>query len=85
MGLLWPHSTATFGSVFGLGFAIEGFSFFTKAIFLPVTVTELGIGLLNVASAPWAHAIGVLALAAAAIGGVAAIVPRALADPGGSE
>src|SRR4051794_33370901 len=28
MGLLWPNFTATFGPVFGLGFAIEGFSFF---------------------------------------------------------
>src|SRR5439155_19879385 len=27
MGLLWPNFTATFGGVFGLGFAIEGFSF----------------------------------------------------------
>src|SRR3954468_17322460 len=26
MGLLWPNFTATYGSVFGLGFAIEGFS-----------------------------------------------------------
>ena len=26
MGLLWPDFTATFGSVFGLGFALEGFS-----------------------------------------------------------
>ncbi|HEY2006053.1 MAG TPA: cytochrome ubiquinol oxidase subunit I [Solirubrobacteraceae bacterium] len=36
MGLLWPNFTATFGSVFGLGFAIEGFSFFTEAIFLGI-------------------------------------------------
>jgi cytochrome d ubiquinol oxidase subunit I len=28
MGLLWPNFTSTFGSVFGLGFALEGFSFF---------------------------------------------------------
>src|ERR1700760_3302146 len=34
MGLLWPAFTATFGSVFGLGFAIEGFSFFVEAIFI---------------------------------------------------
>src|ERR687889_2768819 len=32
VGLLWPNFTATFGSVFGLGFAIEGFSFFLEAI-----------------------------------------------------
>jgi cytochrome bd ubiquinol oxidase subunit I len=38
MGLLWPNFTATFGSVFGLGFAIEGFSFFTEAIFIGIYV-----------------------------------------------
>src|SRR4029077_10438065 len=36
MGLLWPNFTATFGSVFGLGFAIEGFSFFMEAIFMGI-------------------------------------------------
>ncbi len=36
MGLLWPNFTATFGGVFGLGFAIEGFSFFAEAIFLGI-------------------------------------------------
>jgi cytochrome d ubiquinol oxidase subunit I len=38
MGLLWPAFTATFGSVFGLGFAIEGFSFFMEAIFIGIYV-----------------------------------------------
>ena len=38
MGLLWPGFTATFGSVFGLGFAIEGFSFFLEAIFIGIYV-----------------------------------------------
>src|SRR5919202_2463912 len=38
MGLLWPNFTATFGSVFGLGFAIEGFSFFIEAIFIGIYV-----------------------------------------------
>ncbi len=38
MGLLWPGFMATFGSVFGLGFAIEGFSFFTEAIFIGIYV-----------------------------------------------
>jgi cytochrome bd ubiquinol oxidase subunit I len=36
MGLLWPNFTATFGSVFGLGFAIEGTSFFLEAIFIGI-------------------------------------------------
>ncbi|HWK25958.1 MAG TPA: cytochrome ubiquinol oxidase subunit I [Solirubrobacter sp.] len=38
MGLLWPNFTGTFGGVFGLGFAIEGFSFFVEAIFIGVYV-----------------------------------------------
>ncbi len=38
MGLLWPNFTATFGGVFGLGFAVEGFSFFTEAIFIGIYV-----------------------------------------------
>jgi cytochrome d ubiquinol oxidase subunit I len=36
MGLLWPAFTGTFGGVFGLGFAIEGFSFFLEAIFIGI-------------------------------------------------
>jgi cytochrome bd ubiquinol oxidase subunit I len=42
MGLLWPNFTATFGSVFGLGFAVEGFSFFLEAIFIAVYVYGWG-------------------------------------------
>ena len=38
MGLLWPGFTASFGSVFGLGFAIEGFSFFMEAIFIGIYI-----------------------------------------------
>jgi cytochrome d ubiquinol oxidase subunit I len=38
MGLLWPNFTATFGGVFGLGFAVEGFSFFLEAIFIGIYV-----------------------------------------------
>ena len=38
MGLLWPDFTSTFGSVFGLGFAVEGFSFFLEAIFIGIYV-----------------------------------------------
>jgi cytochrome d ubiquinol oxidase subunit I len=38
MGLLWPNFTATFGGVFGLGFAIEGFSFFMEAIFIGIYI-----------------------------------------------
>jgi cytochrome d ubiquinol oxidase subunit I len=42
MGLLWPNFTATFGSVFGLGFAIEGFSFFLEAIFIGIYIYGWG-------------------------------------------
>jgi len=35
-GLLWPGFMAAFGSVFGLGFALEGFSFFVEAIFIAI-------------------------------------------------
>jgi cytochrome d ubiquinol oxidase subunit I len=38
LGLLWPGFTGTFGSVFGLGFAVEGFSFFMEAIFIGIYV-----------------------------------------------
>jgi cytochrome d ubiquinol oxidase subunit I len=36
MGMLWPGFMSTFGSVFGLGFSIEGFSFFLEAIFIGI-------------------------------------------------
>jgi cytochrome d ubiquinol oxidase subunit I len=38
MGLLWPGFMARFGEVFGLGFALEGFSFFLEAIFIGIYV-----------------------------------------------
>src|SRR5688500_9236657 len=38
LGLLWPNFMATFGDVFGLGFTLEGFSFFIEAIFIAIYV-----------------------------------------------
>ena len=35
-GILWPNFFSTFGNVFGLGFALEGFSFFVEAIFIGI-------------------------------------------------
>jgi cytochrome d ubiquinol oxidase subunit I len=35
-GLLWPQFVASFGNVFGLGFSLEGFSFFLEAIFIGI-------------------------------------------------
>jgi cytochrome d ubiquinol oxidase subunit I len=37
-GLLWPGFMAAFGNVFGLGFTLEGFSFFIEAIFIAIYV-----------------------------------------------
>src|SRR5919201_5627982 len=42
LGLLWPNFMATFGGVFGLGFAIEGISFFIEAIFIAIYVYGWG-------------------------------------------
>ena len=36
LGLLWPTFMGTFGPVIGLPFALEGFAFFTEAIFLGI-------------------------------------------------
>ena len=38
MGMLWPGFMARFGEVFGLGFTLEGFSFFLEAIFIAIYV-----------------------------------------------
>ncbi|MGW6196904.1 cytochrome ubiquinol oxidase subunit I [Kribbella sp. NPDC055110] len=38
LGLLWPGWMAAFGNVFGLGFTLEGFSFFVEAIFIGIYV-----------------------------------------------
>ena len=38
LGLLWPQFMSTYGDVFGLAFALEGFSFFTEAIFIAIYV-----------------------------------------------
>jgi cytochrome d ubiquinol oxidase subunit I len=37
-GLLWPEFMKRFGSVIGVGFAIEGIFFFTEAIFLAIYI-----------------------------------------------
>jgi cytochrome bd ubiquinol oxidase subunit I len=42
LGMLWPEFMATFGQVFGLAFALEGFSFFVEAIFLAIYVYGWG-------------------------------------------
>jgi cytochrome bd ubiquinol oxidase subunit I len=37
-GLLWPGLMQRYGEVFGIGFAIEGLSFFTEAIFIAIYI-----------------------------------------------
>src|SRR5712672_1017969 len=38
LGLLWPSFMGTFGEAIGLPFALEGFAFFTEAIFLGIYI-----------------------------------------------
>src|ERR1700760_4854404 len=38
LGLLWPQFMSRYGGVFGLAFALEGFSFFAEAIFIAIYV-----------------------------------------------
>jgi cytochrome d ubiquinol oxidase subunit I len=38
LGILWPVFMARFGAVFGLGFTLEGISFFTEAIFIGIYI-----------------------------------------------
>ncbi len=38
LGILWPEFMAQFGDVFGLAFGLEGFAFFTEAIFIGIYV-----------------------------------------------
>jgi len=38
LGILWPGFMASFANVFGLGFTLEGFSFFVEAIFIGIYV-----------------------------------------------
>ncbi|MBV9820514.1 MAG: cytochrome d ubiquinol oxidase subunit II [Solirubrobacterales bacterium] len=49
---------------------------------LAVALLIVGIGMLNAASAPWAHAVGVVSLFAFMIVAFASLVPAALADEG---
>ncbi|SIN71998.1 cytochrome bd-I ubiquinol oxidase subunit 1 apoprotein [Singulisphaera sp. GP187] len=38
LGLLWPHFMHFAGPIIGLGFGLEGFAFFTEAIFLGIYI-----------------------------------------------
>ncbi|MDP1849851.1 MAG: cytochrome ubiquinol oxidase subunit I [Solirubrobacteraceae bacterium] len=79
MGLLWPGFMGTFGSVFGFGFAIEGFSFFLEAIFIGIYVYGWD------RMAPRAHfASGIPVVLAGISGSLMVIAVNAwMNDPGG--
>jgi cytochrome bd ubiquinol oxidase subunit II len=49
---------------------------------ITIALLVAGIGLLNVASAPWAHAIGVVSLLAFVVAGFLQIAPRVIAEEG---
>ena len=42
LGLLWPHFMKFAGPIIGLGFGLEGFAFFTEAIFLGIYIYGWG-------------------------------------------
>ena len=63
LGLLWPVWIQDFGNVFGLGFTLEGFSFFVEAIFIGIYV--YGWDRLR----PWPHFASGLPIALAGITG----------------
>jgi cytochrome d ubiquinol oxidase subunit I len=67
-GLLWPGLMDRFGSVFGIGFAIEGIFFFLEAIFLAIYI--YGWKRLS----PWRHFWSGVPMIIAGIGGAFSVV-----------
>jgi cytochrome d ubiquinol oxidase subunit I len=63
LGLLWPVWMQDFGNVFGLGFTLEGFSFFVEAIF--IGIYAYGWDRLK----PWAHFASGIPIALAGVAG----------------
>jgi len=63
LGLLWPVWMQDFGNVFGLGFTLEGFSFFAEAIFIGIYV--YGWDRIR----PWRHFLSGLPIAVAGVTG----------------
>jgi cytochrome d ubiquinol oxidase subunit I len=68
MGLLWPGLMGRYGSVLGVGFAIEGIFFFTEAIFIAIYL--YGWKRLS----PWAHFWSGVPIVIAGIGGALSVV-----------
>lgn len=72
LGLLWPRFMAFAGPIFGLPFALEGFAFFTEAIFLGIFL----YGWERVS--PWLHwASGVVVALSGALSGVFVVTANA--------
>jgi cytochrome d ubiquinol oxidase subunit I len=67
-GLLWPGLMDRFGSVFGIGFAIEGIFFFLEAIFLAIYI--YGWKRLS----PWGHFWSGVPMFVCGIGGAFSVV-----------
>jgi cytochrome d ubiquinol oxidase subunit I len=63
LGLLWPVWMQDFGNVFGLGFTLEGFSFFVEAIF--IGIYAYGWDRLR----PWVHFASGIPIAVAGVAG----------------
>jgi cytochrome d ubiquinol oxidase subunit I len=63
LGLLWPVWMQDFGNVFGLGFTLEGFSFFLEAIF--IGIYAYGWDRLK----PWTHFLCGIPIAVAGVAG----------------
>jgi cytochrome d ubiquinol oxidase subunit I len=79
LGLLWPHFMKFAGPIIGLGFALEGFAFFTEAVFLGIYI----YGWDRVPPlAPWLA--GVIVAASGALSGVLVVAVSAwMNTPGG--
>lgn len=72
LGLLWPRFMAFAGPIFGLPFALEGFAFFTEAIFLGVFL----YGWDRVS--PWLHwGAGVVVALSGALSGIFVVIANA--------
>src|SRR5215216_4163912 len=72
LGLLWPHFMQLAGPIIGMPFSLEGFAFFTEAIFLGIYL----YGWNRVS--PRAHLIsGVLVAVSGALSGVFVVIANA--------
>jgi cytochrome d ubiquinol oxidase subunit I len=81
LGLLWPRFMGTFGESIGLPFALEGYAFFTEAIFLGIYLYGRG------RVSPRAHlASGIaVALSGAASAAFVTLVNAFMNRPGGTD